>query len=271
MLKVERGERLVLKPSTFDIKHPSKPMLERFFKLSERNASVKTEVLAGLTTFMTMAYIIFVNPAILSQAGVPFEDATTATCLTAGIITIVMGLYANYPFALAAGMGMNAFVAFTVASAAIGLGSWQAAMTVIFLEGIIITILVLTRVREWVMDAIPDSLKRAIGVGIGLFIALIGLSQGRVVEANPVTLVTFADPINIVAAITLTGLFVTAALMVLRIRAAFLARYILCSYRFYGWEGDNSSRFANHLLSSDSSCPYNCWLPDDYGSQRYPL
>ena len=166
-------------------------MLDRYFALSERGATVAGEVRGGFTTFMVMAYIIFVNPAILSFAGIPalagqgppFAAVQAATCLVAGVMTIAMGLVANYPLAIASGMGLNAAVAFQLVA---GLKlPWQAAMGVVFLEGIAITVLVLTGFREAMMNAIPLALKRAIGVGIGLFILFIGLYSAGIVKSGP--------------------------------------------------------------------------------------
>ena len=154
-------------------------MIERYFALRERGTTVGGEVRGGFTTFVVMAYIIFVNPAILSFAGVPalagqgppFAAVQAATCLVAGVLTIAMGLFTNYPLALASGMGLNAVVAFQLIA---GLKlPWPAAMGVVFLEGAVITVLVLTGFREAIMNAIPLALKQAIGVGIGLFILLI--------------------------------------------------------------------------------------------------
>jgi AGZA family xanthine/uracil permease-like MFS transporter len=161
-------------------------MLERMFRLSERGSDVRTEVVAGLATFMTMAYIIFVNPAILAAGGVPFSAAVTATCIAAAAATLIMGLATNYPFALASGMGLNAFLVFGVILA-MGL-PWQVGMAVVFIEGIIILLLVLTGLREAVMHAIPLSLKQAIGVGIGLgFVSytLIKMARGKFREVHP--------------------------------------------------------------------------------------
>ncbi len=195
-------------------------MFERMFKLKENGTDVRTEIIAGITTFMTMAYIIFVNPSILSAAGVPAAGATVATALAAGLITIVMGLATNYPFALASGMGLNAFVAFGLVK---GMGlTWQTAMGMIFLEGLIITLLVLTNFREAVMNAIPITLKRAIGVGIGLFIAFIGFQEAKFVVASPATLVqlgSFLKPETWVAAL---GLVITAFLVARRVRGGIL-------------------------------------------------
>lgn len=200
-------------------------MLEQWFKLRENGTDVRTEVVAGITTFMTMAYIIFVNPGILGAAGVPATGATVATALAAGLLTIAMGLFTNYPFALASGMGLNAFVAFGLVK---GMGlTWQAAMGLIFAEGLVITVLVLTNFREAVMNAIPLNLKRAIGVGIGLFIAFIGFQSAKFVVASPATLVTlgsFHKPEVIVAAL---GLVITAFLVARRVKGGILLGIIL--------------------------------------------
>jgi adenine/guanine/hypoxanthine permease len=199
-----------------------------FFRIAERGSSVRVEVIAGITTWLTMAYILFVNPAILGSvtdsAGVslPFAQVLSVTALVAGVVTIGMGLYANYPFALAAGLGLNAFVAFGLV-ATNGL-TWPQAMGVIVAEGILITILVLTNVRELIMNAIPMDLKRAIGIGIGLFIALIGLANAGVVVAGP------QPPILAIAprfqtwglALFVFGLLLTGALVARRLKAALL-------------------------------------------------
>ncbi len=166
-------------------------MLERCFGLARAGASVGSEVRGGLTTFMVMAYIIFVNPAILGFAGIPalqgqgppFAATQAATCLVAGVMTITMGLVANYPLALASGMGLNAAVAYQLVA---GMKlPWQAAMGVVLLEGAVITVLVMSGLREAIMQAIPTSLKRAIGVGIGLFILFIGLNAAGIVKPGP--------------------------------------------------------------------------------------
>ncbi|MDI3317865.1 MAG: NCS2 family permease [Bacillota bacterium] len=198
----------------------SDSFLERLFRVRERGSSLSTEVTAGLTTFMTMAYILFVNPAILGDAGVPKAGAAVATALAAGIMTIAMGLVANAPFALASGMGLNA--ALTYGLVAGQHVSWQTAMGVVFVEGAIVTLLVLTNVREAVMNAIPLHLKKAIGVGIGLFIALIGLVNSKLVVASPATVVTFGSVTDKGVILTVIGLLLTAALVALRIRGAIL-------------------------------------------------
>src|SRR5258705_96175 len=189
-----------------------------YFDFAGRRTSLGVEVRAGITTFMVMAYIIFVNPIILGYVGIPplegkglpFPATLTVTCLTAGLLSIAMGLASNYPFALAPGMGLNAVVAFDLVA---GRGlTWPQAMTVIFLEGALITVLVLTRFREALMDAVPIGLKRAISVGIGLFIAFIGFfTSGLVIKPAagplPVGLGTFR---GLPIAGFLTGFVLTA-------------------------------------------------------------
>jgi AGZA family xanthine/uracil permease-like MFS transporter len=165
--------------------------MDKFFKITSRGSTVTTEILGGVATFLTMAYIIFVNPGILEAAGVPFAAAVTATCLGAAITTIAMGLFANRPLALASGMGINAVVAFTLV---LGEGvDWRIAMSVIFVEGIIILILVLCGLRQAIMDAIPVDLRRAIGIGVGLFIAFIGLQGAGIVVTDPSTLLALGN------------------------------------------------------------------------------
>ncbi|HEX9748532.1 MAG TPA: NCS2 family permease [Methylomirabilota bacterium] len=205
-------------------------MLERWFELSRRGATVGGEVRGGLTTFMVMAYIIFVNPAILSFAGIPalqgqgpsFAAGQAATCLVAGAMTIAMGLATNYPLAIASGMGINAVVAFQLV-AALKL-PWTAAMGVVLLEGLAITVLVLTGFREAIMHAIPVALKRAIGVGIGLFILFIGLGAAGIVKPGPPGVpVTLGDLTAAPVAVALFGLLLTLWLTARRWSGALLA------------------------------------------------
>jgi AGZA family xanthine/uracil permease-like MFS transporter len=166
-------------------------MLERYFQLSAHGTTVRTELLAGLTTFLTMAYIIFVNPDILSAAGMPKDAVFVATCLAAAIGSAIMGLYANYPIALAPGMGLNAYFAFAVVK---GMGfSWQAALGAVFISGLLFIIVSLFKVREAIVNAIPRSLKFAISAGIGLFLAIIGLKNAGLVVAHPSTFVTLGN------------------------------------------------------------------------------
>jgi AGZA family xanthine/uracil permease-like MFS transporter len=204
-------------------------VLERWFELSRRGATVGGEVRGGLTTFMVMAYIIFVNPAILSFAGIPplqgrgpsFAAAQAATCLVAGAMTVAMGLATNYPLAIASGMGLNAVVAFQLV-ATLGL-PWTAAMGVVLLEGLLITALVLTGFREAMMHAIPASLKRAISVGIGLFILFIGLVAAGIVKPGPPGVpVTLGDLTAPPTAVAVAGLLLTVWLTARRFTGALL-------------------------------------------------
>src|ERR687894_29531 len=197
-------------------------VLGGFFKFSERGTNLRTEVVAGLTTFMTMAYIVFVNPAILGTegTGLPITGVFFATCVAAALACIAMGVFANYPVALASGLGLNAIVAFTLI---LGLGlSWQQAMAVIVVEGLIVTVLVLTNLREAVMHAIPMSLKFAIAVGIGLFIAFIGLKNGGIVVQNPETYVTLGNFTQGPVLLALFGLVITLALVARGMRGGIL-------------------------------------------------
>jgi len=193
-------------------------MLERLFKLRENATTVRIEVLGGLTTFMTMAYIVFVNPAVLSQTGMDFEAVMAATCLSAGIATLVMGLAANYPIALAPGMGENFFFLTVV-----GMGvSWQIALAAVFVSGIVFFLLTFLRVRQLIIDAIPASLKHAIAVGIGMFIALIGLVGAGIVERPESGILHLADLSRPPVLVALAGLVLTAALLARRITGAIL-------------------------------------------------
>jgi AGZA family xanthine/uracil permease-like MFS transporter len=201
--------------------------LGNFFKFSERGTSLRTEVVAGLTTFMTMAYIIFVNPAILGTkgTGLSVPGVFFATCLAAAITCIAMGLVANFPLALASGLGINAIVAFTLILEQ-GL-SWQQAMAVIVVEGVLVTVLVLTNLREAVLNAIPPSLKFAIAVGIGLFIAFIGLKNAGLVVPNADTYVALGDLTQGPVLLAAFGLMVTLALVARGLRGGIIIGIII--------------------------------------------
>lgn len=201
-------------------------MLEKLFKLKENNTTVKTEVMGGITTFMTMAYILAVNPTMLSAAGMDKTAVLIATALASFVGTIMMALLANYPFALAPGMGLNAYFAFTVCGA---MGySWQVALAAVFAEGIIFIILSLTNVREAIFNAIPLNLKKGVSAGIGLFIAFIGLQGAHLVVANSSTLVSYVDfagefhTKGICAILALVGLFITAILYIKNVKGSIL-------------------------------------------------
>lgn len=205
-------------------------MLEKVFKLKENNTTVKTEIVAGITTFMTMAYILAVNPSILSEAGINANAVLIATCLASFLGSALMALMANMPFALSAGMGLNAYLAYTVV---LGMGvSWQLALFAVFLEGIIFIILSLTNVREAIFNAIPLTLKQGVSVGIGLFIAFIGLQNaGLCVDSSTlVTITSFRENFNtsgICALLAVIGILVTAALYIYKVKGAILFGIII--------------------------------------------
>ena len=185
-------------------------MLDSYFKLTEHGTTVRTEVIAGITTFLTMAYITFVNPAILSDAGMDFGAVFVATCLAAAIGTLIMGLVANYPVALAPGMGLNAFFTYGVV---LGMGhSWQIALGAVFLSGILFVILSLLPVREWIINSIPRTLKLAISAGIGLFLGIIALKNAGIIVDHPATLVALGDILTPAPLLALAGFFVIVAL-----------------------------------------------------------
>ncbi|MGD9555813.1 MAG: NCS2 family permease [Mangrovibacterium sp.] len=195
--------------------------MKNFFRLAENKTTVKTEILAGITTFMTMAYILAVNPDILSASGMDKGAVFTATALSAMIATLVMALLAKLPFALAPGMGLNAFFAFSVC---LGMGhSWQFALTAVFIEGIIFILLTAFNIRELIVNSIPLNMKHAISVGIGLFIAFIGLKNAGVIVSNEATFVTLGDIAHHTGAIiSLLALIVSGVLLALRVKGALL-------------------------------------------------
>jgi AGZA family xanthine/uracil permease-like MFS transporter len=185
-------------------------MLEKLFKLKEHGTNVRTEIIAGVSTFLTMAYIIAVNPGILSATGMPFDAVFVATCIAAALGTGLMGLLANYPVALAPGMGLNAFFTFGVV---LGMGqSWEIALGCVFWSGIIFVLLSAFKVREWIINAIPASLKTGISVGIGLFLAIIGLQNAGIVVDNPATLVGLGDVSSLPVILTFVGFVLITAL-----------------------------------------------------------
>lgn len=195
-------------------------ILERTFKLRENNTTIRTEVAAGVTTFLTMAYIIFVNPAILSEAGVPFAGALFATCIASAIGSLMMGLIANYPFALAPGMGLNAYFTYSVVKA---MGyDWRVAMGAVFISGVVFLILTLVRIRAMIVDAIPMTMKTAVAAGIGLFIAFIGLKNAGVIVASPNTFVTLGHIISKPTLLALGGLLITSVLMARGFKSAII-------------------------------------------------
>ena len=200
-------------------------MLERYFGLAEHGTTVRREILAGFTTFLTMAYIIIVNPSILSTTGMDAGGVFVATCLAAAFGTLVMGLYANYPIALAPGMGLNAFFAFGVVGA---MGySWQVALGAVFLSGVIFVIVSLLPIREWIINSIPRSLKMAISAGIGLFLGIIALENAGVVVDHPVTLVTLGNVASTTVLLAAAGFVVMVALDALAVPGAIIIGILL--------------------------------------------
>ena len=184
-------------------------MLEKLFHLKDHGTTVKRELLAGLTTFVTMAYIIFVNPAMLAEAGMDHGAVFVATCLAAAIGSMLMGLLANYPIALAPGMGLNAFFTYGVV---LGMGhSWQTALGAVFIGGVLFLLLSLFKVREWVINAIPRTLKLGIATGIGAFLAMIALKNAGIIVAHPATLVTLGDLTSATPLLSIVGFFLIAA------------------------------------------------------------
>lgn len=204
-----------------------KNWLDKRFAITANNSSVKTELIAGLTTFLAMAYITVVNPSILSQTGMDFGAIFVATCLAAALGSIIMGVYANYPIALAPGMGQNAFFAFGIC---IGMGnSWQVALGAVFISGVLFIIISVLPIREWLINSIPKSLKLGMAAGIGLFLAIIALSGSDVVVANPATLVSFGDLAKPAPALMLLGFVIIAGLTARKVTGAVVIGIIFIS------------------------------------------
>ena len=202
-------------------------MLERLFKLSEHGTNVKTEFIAGLTTFLTMAYIIFVNPAILSETGMDRGAVFVATCLAAAIGCFVMGFVANYPVAQAPGMGLNAFFTYTVV---FQMGySWQVALAAVFLSGLLFIGLSVFKIREWIINSIPASLRIGISAGIGMFLAIIALQSSGIIVDNPATLVGLGDMSSFGPAMAALSFFLTIALVHFRIKGAVMIAILVIS------------------------------------------
>ncbi|UTW06646.1 NCS2 family permease [Pseudomonas benzenivorans] len=200
-------------------------MLERLFQLKAHNTTVRTEILAGLTTFLTMAYILFVNPSILAETGMDRGAVFVATCLAAAIGSAIMGLLANYPIALAPGMGLNAFFTYTVV---LTMGhTWQVALGAVFLSGVIFFLLSIFKVREWIINSIPLALRAGIAAGIGLFLAIIALKNAGIVIDHPATLVTLGDMTAGGPLLACLGFFIIAALAHRRVTGAVMIGILL--------------------------------------------
>ncbi len=205
--------------------------MDSWFKLEERGTTVSTEIMAGITTFLTMVYIVIVNPAVLNIAGMDFDGVFMATILASALATLIMGIFANYPIAIAPGMGMNAYFSYSVVLA--GGNSWQVALGAVFLTGIIFLLLSLTKFRYILIDSIPTSLKHAITAGIGLFISFIGLQNAKIVIASPATLVTLGNLAEPITLMTIIGLVISLVLMVYRVQGALFAGMLITSVIAY--------------------------------------
>jgi AGZA family xanthine/uracil permease-like MFS transporter len=223
-----------------DMKREAAPVasgiLERTFRLAEHGTSVRTELLAGLTTFLTMAYIVFINPSILADAGMPRGAVFVATCLVAALGSMIMALYANYPIALAPGMGLNAYFTYVVVQ---GLGfSWQAALGAVFISGLCFLVVTLTGLRALIVGGIPHSMRIAITVGIGLFLAIIALKNAGLVAASPATLVTLGDLHKPEAILAVVGFLMVAVLSARKVRAALLSSILTVTVLSFVFAGN---------------------------------
>ena len=205
--------------------------MDRFFKISERGSDVSTEVLGGITTFLAMAYIIAVNPMLMGPegAGMPFSAALTATCFGSALMTVCMGLVSNHPIALASGMGINAVVAYSICGASGAGVDWRAAMAVVFLEGVLILALVLCGLRKAVMDAIPVGLRRAIGIGIGLFIAFVGMKGGGLVVDDESTLLALGDVTSPAVLVSVLSIVIAVILQARGVKGALLISIVVAT------------------------------------------
>ena len=205
--------------------------IDTFFRISESRSSIRTEVIAGATTFLAMSYIVVVNPAILSEAGMDFGAVFVATCLAAAFGSLLMGVSANYPIGLAPGMGQNAFFTYGIV---LGSGhTWQAALGAVFVSGLLFLLISVLPVRAWIINAIPKNLKLGISAGIGLFIAFIALKNAGIVVANPATLVGFGDLTQFSSVMALVGLFLIAVLVSVQFKGAIIVGMIGVS--IVGW------------------------------------
>ncbi len=210
--------------------------LERHFKLAEHGTDVRTELVAGLTTFLTMAYIIFVNPSILGDAGMPKDSVFVATCLIAALGTLIMGLYANYPIALAPGMGLNAYFAYVVVK---GMGfSWQVALGAVFVSGCLFLAVTLFGLRELIIRGIPHTLRVAITVGIGMFLAIISLKSAGIVAPSPATYITLGDLHSAPVVLATLGFFLIVVLDRLKVRGAILVGILVVTVLSFFFGGN---------------------------------
>lgn len=227
----------------------SSRLTERLFHLSEHNTTIKTEVLAGMTTFMSMAYIFVVNPAMLAETGMPADAAFAATVWASVLPTLFMAFAANLPIALAPGMGVNAFFTYTLV---LDMGlPWQSALGAVFLSGLLFFSLAFTPVPRWIMNSVPQNLKLAIGAGIGLFIALIGFQGAGLVVADPDTLLTLGDMTSLPTALACLGLLLSAALMAFRVHGSILLGILAITALGIGLGGTPAPKHISDIISLD--------------------
>jgi AGZA family xanthine/uracil permease-like MFS transporter len=228
-------------PSTDPFTQKNNTMFETFFKLKESGTTVRTELVAGLTTFLTMAYIIFVNPAILGDAGMPKDAVFVATCLAAALGSLIMGLYANYPIGMAPGMGLNAYFAYAVV---LGMGvPWQSALGAVFISGCLFFLVSIFKVREHIVNGIPHSLRVAITVGLGLFLALIAMKSAGLVVSSPATLVTVGDMHNPHTVMAVFGFLLIVTLDRLRVPGALLVGIVSVTVLSFFFGGNTFKGF----------------------------
>ena len=233
--------------------------IDKFFNISQNGSTIRTEIVAGATTFLAMSYILVVNPAILSQAGMDFGAVFVATCLAAAFGCILMGVLANYPIGLAPGMGQNAFFTYGIV---LGSGhSWQAALGAVFISGLLFILISVLPIRSWIINAIPKNLKIGISAGIGLFIAFIALKNAGIVVANPATLVAFGDLTQFSSIMALIGLFLIAALVSSGFKGAIIVGMITVS--IVGWlvgEGELKVFWRRHQVLRAYCSKWISWL-----------
>src|SRR6056300_2081155 len=202
-----------------------KSTLEQFFSIAQHQTSIQKEILAGMTTFITMAYIIFVNPQMMAQSGMDYGAIFVGTCLAAAFACLFMGLYANWPVGLAPGMGLNAFFTFTVVGE---MGyTWEVALGAVFLAGILFIIISITPIRQWMLESIPMNLRIAMGSGVGLFIGLIGLKNGEIIVPNEATLLSLGNFLKIETILSMLGFLLIAILSVRKVPGAILLGVIM--------------------------------------------
>ena len=226
--------------------------MEKFFKLNEKGSNVKTELIAGLTTFLAMAYILGVNPSVLADAGMDKASVFLATAISAGVASIIMGLVANYPVALASGMGVNALFAYTICGQ-MGF-SWAAALSAVFISGVIFILISVTGVRKAIINAIPLQLKLAIGAGIGFFIAFVGLKNAGIIVASPATFVTIGNLTDPTVLLAIVGLLITIALVIKNVPAAVFVGMVITAIIgiILGFMGiANMPTLPEHFISFD--------------------